>query len=353
MPEYFAHSFEGKPVEEWHLLEDHLLGVAGLAKSFADEFGSGDWAYLAGLWHDLGKYSEDFQKMLLASADAHIETKPGRVDHSTAGAIHAIEKFDKAGRIFGYPIAGHHAGLADWQTAEAGNKSLIHRIQNDELLKNALASDIPAEIIERSLPKQKFNTKEGHALWIRMLYSCLVDADFLDTEAFLEPEKAKTRKDYPSLNELLPLFESYMTKKLADPTLSPTFVNKQRAEILKQCIKKSAHDPAIFTLTIPTGGGKTLSSMAFALNHAINAVKPEHRKKRIIYVIPYTSIIEQTAEQFREIFKDAVIEHHSNVDVSDESSETARSRLACENWDAPVIVTTSVQFFESLFANRS
>ena len=353
MPEYFAHSFEGKPVEEWHLLEDHLLGVAGLAKSFADEFGSGDWAYLAGLWHDLGKYSEDFQNMLLASADAHIETKPGRVDHSTAGAIHAIEKFDKAGRIFGYPIAGHHAGLADWQTAEAGNKSLIHRIQNDELLKNALASDIPAEIIERSLPKQKFNTKEGHALWIRMLYSCLVDADFLDTEAFLEPEKAKTRKDYPSLNELLPLFESYMTKKLADPTLSPTFVNKQRAEILKQCIEKSAHDPAIFTLTVPTGGGKTLSSMAFALNHAINAVKPEHRKKRIIYVIPYTSIIEQTAEQFREIFKDAVIEHHSNVDVSDESSETARSRLACENWDAPVIVTTSVQFFESLFANRS
>ena len=291
--------------------------------------------------------------MLLASADAHIETKPGRVDHSTAGAIHAIEKFDKAGRIFSYPIAGHHAGLADWQTAEAGNKSLIHRIQNDELLKNALASDIPAEIVERSLPKQKFNTKEGHALWIRMLYSCLVDADFLDTEAFLEPEKAKTRKDYPSLNELLPLFESYMTKKLADPTLSPTFVNKQRAEILKQCIEKSAHDPAIFTLTVPTGGGMTLSSMAFALNHAINAVKPEHRKKRIIYVIPYTSIIEQTAEQFREIFKDAVIEHHSNVDVSDESSETARSRLACENWDAPVIVTTSVQFFESLFANRS
>ena len=352
-PIFYAHSVEGKSADEWHPLDEHLKGTAELAKSFADAFGSGEWGYLAGLWHDIGKYSEDFQNMLLASADAHIETKPGRVDHSTAGAIHAIEKFEKAGRIFSYPIAGHHAGLADWQTAEAGNKSLIHRIQNDELLKNALASDIPAEIIERSLPKQKFNTKEGHALWIRMLYSCLVDADFLDTEAFLEPEKAKTRKDYPSLNELLPLFESYMTKKLADPTLSPTFVNKQRAEILKQCIEKSAHDPAIFTLTVPTGGGKTLSSMAFALNHAINAVKPEHRKKRIIYVIPYTSIIEQTAEQFREIFKDAVIEHHSNVDVSDESSETARSRLACENWDAPVIVTTSVQFFESLFANRS
>jgi CRISPR-associated endonuclease/helicase Cas3 len=181
-----------------------------------------------------------------------------------------------------------------------------------------------------------------------MLYSCLVDADFLDTEAFLEPEKTKTRKGYPSLNELLPLFESYMTDKQAKA--DDTSVNKQRAEILRQCIAKSAHKPAIFTLTVPTGGGKTLSSMAFALNHA---VKHQHDKKRIIYVIPYTSIIEQTAEQFRDIFKDAVVEHHSNVAVSDESRETARSRLACENWDAPIIVTTSVQFFDSLFANRS
>ena len=346
MKNYYAHSFKGKPLKEWHKLEEHLLRTAELAKKFADEFGCGDWGYLAGLWHDLGKYSVDFQKMLLSSADAHIETKLGRVDHSTAGAIHAIEKFNKAGRILGYPIAGHHAGLADWQTADAGNKSLIHRLQNDELLKKALASEIPAEIIGQTLPKQKFKTKEGHALWIRMLYSCLVDADFLDTEAFLEPEKSHARKGYLSINELLLIFEAYMTKKQIEA--APTFVNEQRAEILKQCISKSAHAPAIFTLTVPTGGGKTLSSMAFALHHAV-----KHIKRRIIYVIPYTSIIEQTADQFRQIFGDAVIEHHSNVDVSDERSETLRSRLACENWDAPVIVTTSVQFFESLFSNRS
>lgn len=346
---YYAHSVEGKPVDEWHLLEDHLKGTAELAKVFADAFGSGEWGYLAGLWHDVGKYSAEFQNMILASADAHIETKDtkhGRVDHSTAGAIYAYNKFKTAGLIFSYPIAGHHAGLADWQTAEAGNKSLIHRLQNDDLLKKALESNVPQGITEQTLPKQRFRTSEGHALWIRMLYSCLVDADFLDTEAFLDPDKTKARKGYPSLNELRPLFETYMDMKQAGA--DDTEVNKQRADILRQCIAKSLHEPAIFTLTVPTGGGKTLSSMAFALHHAA-----EHGKRRIIYVIPYTSIIEQTAEQFRDIFKDAVVEQHSNIDVSDEGDETTKSRLACENWDAPVIVTTSVQFFESLFANRS
>lgn len=346
MKMFYAHSFDGRPLSDWHRLEEHLKGTAELAKSFANAFGCGEWGYLAGVWHDLGKYSQDFQKMLLASADAHIETKPGRVDYSTAGAIYAVEKFDNAGRIFSYLVAGHHAGLTDWQTDTAGRKSLIHRLQKSELLNDLPVADIPDHIIRQSFPKQKFLTKEGHALWIRMLYSCLVDADFLDTEAFLEPEKVTARKGYPSLNELLTLFESYMADKQAKA--DDTFVNKQRSEILSQCIRKSALEPAIFTLTVPTGGGKTLSSMAFALNHAM-----KHDKRQIIYVIPYTSIIEQTAEQFRGIFKDAVIEHHSNVDVSDESSETARSRLACENWDAPVIVTTSVQFFESLFANRS
>ena len=348
MQKFYAHSIDGKPVDDWHRLEEHLKGTSELAASFAAEFGCGEWGRLAGLWHDLGKYSEDFQKMLLASADAHIETQPGRVDHSTAGAIHAFEKFKIAGKIFSYLIAGHHAGLTDWQTDIAGRKSLSQRLQNTDLFKKLPFSDIPHQIIEQLLPKQKFITKEGHALWIRMLYSCLVDADFLDTEAFLEPEKAKIRKQYPSLSELLPLFESYMTDKQAKA--DGIFVNKQRAEILRQCITKSSHNPAIFTLTVPTGGGKTLSSMAFALNHA---AKPDHNKRRIIYIIPYTSIIEQTAEQFRDIFNDAVVEHHSNVDVSDESRETARSRLACENWDAPIIVTTSVQFFDSLFANRS
>lgn len=346
MKDFYAHSVEGEPVEEWHKLEEHLIGTAKLSAQFAAEFGCGEWGYLAGLWHDLGKYSEDFQKMLRDSADAHIETKPGRVDHSTAGAIHAIKKLDKAGRIFSYLIAGHHAGLADWQTDTAGSKSLVQRLQNIELFNKLPFSDIPNRITEQSLPKQKFLTREGHALWIRMLYSCLVDADFLDTEEFFEPEKAKLRGGYPSLNESLSLFKSYMADKQAKA--DNTFINKQRADIFIQCVTKSFHEPVIFTLTVPTGGGKTLSSMAFALNHAV-----KFGKKRIIYVIPYTSIIEQTADQFRQIFGDAVVEHHSNIDVNDESKENVKSRLACENWDAPIIVTTSVQFFESLFSNRS
>ena len=348
----FAHSVEGKPIDKWQPLDEHLRATAELAAIFSSKFGCGEWGRLAGLWHDLGKYSQAFQNMILAATDAHIETKKGRVDHSTAGAIYAFEKFkipgkiSNPGRIFSYLIAGHHAGLPDWPADTTGRKSLEQRLQNIDLLNKLPFSAIPHLITEQSLPRQKFRTSDGHALWIRMLYSCLVDADFLDTEEFLEPEKSRKRKGYPSLNELLTLFEEYMTKKQSEA--DDTFVNKQRAEILRQCKSKSSNKPAIFTLTVPTGGGKTLSSMAFALHHAM-----KHGKNRIIYVIPYTSIIEQTADQFRQIFKNAVIEHHSNVDMSDEGHETTRSRLACENWDAPVIVTTSVQFFESLFANRS
>ncbi|RLB01595.1 MAG: CRISPR-associated helicase/endonuclease Cas3, partial [Deltaproteobacteria bacterium] len=309
--------------------------------------GSDQWAFLAGLWHDLGKYSPDFQEMLLSTVDENscIE-RPGRVDHSTAGAIYAVKKFGKRGRILSYIVAGHHAGLPDWQTAEAGNRSLLYRIKREDLLQRIDFSSIPEWLTSQPFPRQKFKTAKGHALWIRMLYSCVVDADFLDTEAFFEPNKTRLREGYPLLDELLPVFEMYMKRKQENAPDTP--INRERAKILEQCIKKACHEPAIFTLTVPTGGGKTLSSMAFALNHA-----KKHRKKRIIYVIPHTSIIEQTADQFREIFGDAVVEHHSNIDVSDESQETVRSRLACENWDAPIIVTTSVQFFESLFSNRS
>lgn len=176
-----------------------------------------------------------------------------------------------------------------------------------------------------------------------MLFSCLVDADFLDTEAFMDAGKATTRTGYPELYELLPRFDAHLAELVAGA--DDTKVNRLRAKILRRCQQQATQSPGLFSLTVPTGGGKTLSSLAFALRHALT-----HGKRRVIYVIPYTSIIEQTANVFRAIFGDAVLEHHSNLDSS---HETPRSRLACENWDAPIVVTTSVQFFESLFAART
>ncbi|RLA41015.1 MAG: CRISPR-associated helicase Cas3' [Gammaproteobacteria bacterium] len=179
-----------------------------------------------------------------------------------------------------------------------------------------------------------------------MLFSCLVDADFLDTESFMDDGKSAQRGQYPAFETLLPAFDTHMAGVVAGADL--TDVNKLRATILQQC-RESAHQaPGLFSLTVPTGGGKTLASMAFALEHA-----KQHQHRRVIYVIPYTSIIEQTAEVFSEIFPNAVVEHHSNVDPEEAKKETSKSRLATENWDAPVIVTTNVQFFESLFAART
>lgn len=213
----------------------------------------------------------------------------------------------------------------------------------------SLAQHPPPDILDPGGFQPTLNAipggRDGFALWVRMLFSCLVDADFLDTESFMDPGKAERRGLPTDLSDLLARFD----RALADLTAGadPTPVNSLRAEILAQCRKIAAASPGLFSLTVPTGGGKTLASMAFALEHA-----RRFGKRRVIYVIPYTSIIEQTADVFRGIFGEAVIEHHSNAESSPED-ETQRSRLACENWDAPIVVTTSVQFFESLFAART
>ncbi len=333
-----------------HYLDEHLHGVATIAADLAAPFNAGDWASIAGLWHDLGKYSDEFQHYIKTvsgyDAEAHIEGKAGRVDHSTAGAIHAIRQFGAHGRLFAYLIAGHHAGLPDWSEAETGGKALAIRISEEQshLLDRIPTQTIPQKIFTQAKPTTKpLGGADGLHLWLRMLFSCLVDADFLDTEAFMDSNKANTRKGYRNLSDLLSDFDSYMAKKSATAEATP--VNLIRADILRQCREKATFDPGVYSLTVPTGGGKTLSGMAFALHHAA-----QHNKQRIIYVIPYTSIIEQTAGIFREIFGDNVVEHHANLDPD---KEDMRSRLATENWDAPIIVTTNVQFFESLFAART
>lgn len=349
-----------------HLLADHLQAVANMAAEFSGVFepaaANQRWAYLAGLWHDLGKYRPGFQRYLLQSdnPDAHIEGKvSGREKtHSAAGALWAIETLEKthgasgklAGRVLAYVIAGHHAGLHDW------NGGLNERLAEDDgqtELQEAKDANPPLRILDsggfapdlRAIP----GGAAGFALWTRLLFSCLVDADFLDTEAHFDAGKPARRCGFPTLNQMRDLLDAHMTVKAS--LAAPSAVNTLRADILRQCRDKAALPSGFFSLTVPTGGGKTLSSLAFALAHA-----QAHGKRRVIYAIPYTSIIEQTADVFRDVFKtlgdDVLIEHHSQADAADRD-ETARSRLACENWDAPLVVTTNVQLFESLFAAKT
>ena len=348
-----------------HLLAEHLLCVAGMAAEFSKPFDPANatnrWAYLAGLWHDLGKYRPGFQRYLVQSdnpADAHIEGKVGGREktHSAAGALWAIHELEVkhgasgklAARVLAYVIAGHHAGLDDW------DNGLASRLDGADSKKEFAESRcaMPPDNILRAgdfVPNLKDipGGADGFALWVRILFSCLVDADFLDTEAHFDAGKLAKRVGFPTLTQMLRAFDVYMD----DLPVLDTPVNKLRADVLYQCRDKAALPAGFFSLTVPTGGGKTLSSLAFALNHA-----SAHNQRRIVYAIPYTSIIEQTADVFRGVFKslgeEILIEHHSQADGADKD-ETARSRLACENWDAPLVVTTNVQLFESLFAAKT
>ncbi|MBM4259126.1 MAG: CRISPR-associated helicase Cas3' [Deltaproteobacteria bacterium] len=335
-----------------HHLEDHLRAVADLAGEFASSFGHSDWGRLAGLWHDLGKYSPAFQGYISRESgfnreEAHIEGGNGRVNHSSAGALHAVKELDGgAGRLLAYLIAGHHAGLPDWYSSgEYPLSSLSQRLEDEQHLRAISDVTIPPDVLR---PKIIPGTKppggtQGVALWLRMLFSCLVDGDRLDAAKFMGGEKERSRGAFSTVTELRNKLDMHMAQLMAQA--KPTPVSQVRAEVLRQCRERASNLPGIYSLTVPTGGGKTLSSLAFALNHAIH-----HNKHRVIYAIPYTSIIEQTAEIFRDILGENVVEHHSNLDPK---KETAKSCLATENWDAPVIVTTNVQFLESLFAART
>lgn len=373
MTDFLAHT---RPNERaGHPLRDHLTSVAALAGQFAEPLNSHDWAFLAGLWHDLGKYRPGFQNYIRMTGDAHIEGKlPANSDktHSAAGALHALralpqrwgDSFAALARVLSYLIAGHHAGLGDWVTG-VGPRLLGSGAQHCEneyreaiAACEAAAPDllaVPAGFdLQRALaaiPGPRLPQPLTTSLWIRMLFSALVDADFLDTERFMDESKSALRRGAPPIDSYLEQLEAHLAAKAADVArqgLANEPVMQARTEVLRLCRAKAALAPGVFTLTVPTGGGKTLSSLAFALRHA-----KAHGKCRVIYAIPYTSIIEQTADVFAAIFgTDNVIEHHSQAG-GDDRGETARSRLASENWDAPLIVTTNVQLFESLFAART
>ena len=340
-----------------HDLEQHLRSTAERAAAFAATFSASDWARLAGLWHDLGKYDPTFQDYLrrVSGEDGHLEQGVGHgPEHSIAGAIHAIEHLTEgSGKLLAYCIAGHHAGLTDWSSVEAGQGSLRDRLQrgrDNDMLGKARRGGAPDSLLDAAKPidgPRRIDAK-GCAFFIRMLFSVLVDADFLDTEVHFDQAQNVARADWPPLVTLLPVLDAYLDAKTEAALRDrPGVVNESRRDVLAACRTGASLPPGLFTLTVPTGGGKTLASLVFALRHA-----EKYGMRRVIYAIPYTNIIEQTADVFRYVFHslgDVLVEHHSSVDPS---CETNRSRLAAENWDAPIIVTTTVQLFESLFAAR-
>lgn len=315
----------------------HLTATAARARRFAQPFGGGEQAALAGLAHDIGKYSEAFQKRLRGGP---------KVDHATAGAAECL----KAGQVSAaFAVAGHHGGLPDGgaRTDPPGSATFLGRINKAEQGKLECADAWRDEV---SLPAPARLPCENDAaeamFFIRMLYSCLVDADYLDTEAFMTGEERA--QGSATIAQLWDRLQAHIAKWSAPQRA----LDRQRNAILQQCIRQGEQrDRGLFTLTVPTGGGKTVSSLAFALAHA-----RARGLRRIIYVIPYTSIIEQTAEVFRGILgEENVLEHHSNMlyDIQEEADpRTVRLSQATENWDMPIIVTTAVQFFESLYACR-
>jgi len=350
----YAHSLEGRPRSEWQALLDHLKEVSKMAGTFAGAFGSGSWAETAGFFHDLGKFSLEFQQYLSASSgDYHQEEISGRVDHSTAGAQFAVQSNPVLGHILAYAIAGHHAGLLDGISDGACLQKRLVKTVNEwkSLAENQKSQEL------RVLPDPLQNAIDDRdpfaiAFFTRMIFSCLVDADYLDTERFMNPIKYGERPQWPAdiLQKMSETLETLL--EAMETHAEPGIVNQERGRVHRECVEQAGQEPGFFSLTVPTGGGKTLSSLAFALHHAV-----AHDLKRVIYVIPFTSIIEQNAEVFRKVFApllsegypDPVIEHHSNIDAG---VETIASRLVTENWDAPLIVTTSVQFYESLFSSR-
>lgn len=333
--DYIAHLTEDKRVQK---LVDHCENTAKLTGNFAAVFGEEKIGYQTGLLHDIGKYSQEFQKYIRGNGSSP--------DHSTAGCQECKRNIFSA-----FCIAGHHAGLPDLGTPgdTSSTPTLQGRVKKKVKDYQAFRKEISVPVAASSIPPKHAMGNDGFdaCFFTRMLYSCLVDADFLDTEAFMKSE-APERGRFDSLETLW----EKLQKKIAqfDPTSSE--LNRKRCDILSQCQTAAQWNPGVFTLTVPTGGGKTISSMTFAMEHA-----RKYDKQRIIYVIPYTSIIEQTADVFREIFgAENVLEHHASVNYQESLQREGnidKMKLAAENWDAPIVVTTNVQFFESLFANRS
>ena len=319
--------------------EEHSVGVAKLAERFASEFGMGQWGSTLGRLHDKGKEKTAFQEYIrdVNGIEGHHNYTQESKQHAIVGALNVMSLYGQSAlNLFANQIAGHHAGLYDYCELE-------------QKLQTEFPEDVCPVTEKYPLDRMQFQlVREDMHHLSRMLYSCLVDADFLDTEAFMNPEAAKLRGNKSSLNDLIPLLEQHL--KDLKKNAKDSDVNKIRNQVQQRCLEMSESEKGFYSLTVPTGGGKTLSSLLWAMKHAIR-----NGQKRIIIAIPYTSIIVQTAATLKNIFgEENVLEHHCNVDPEQIKDERLREqlRLATENWDYPIVVTTNVQLFESMFSNR-
>ena len=342
IPKYISHIRKNQYGEiiSYQSNEEHCIGVAELAKQFASEFGMGDWGYVLGILHDKGKEKKEFQEYIqdVNGIPGHKHwTEKGKA-HAYVGALLAQGLYGKvATTFFGNAICGHHAGLYDYF----------------ELEKMISSSDLPSEVQMQTdaiqLNKAKFTLTENQINHlVRVLFSCLVDADYLDTEKFMNVSSASQRGHHKKLSELLILLEDHFCK--LNNNSEDSTVNVIRRCVQEQCIKMSSGETGFYSLTVPTGGGKTLSSLLWAMRHAVC-----NGQKRIIIAIPYTSIIVQTASVLKSIFgEENVLEHHSQftIDSIIDKDIRLKAKLASENWDYPIVVTTNVQLFESMFSNK-
>lgn len=363
---FYAHSRDDGA---YQTLKTHLEAVAEQSRTRAEAFGVGQLAYLAGILHDIGKYSDLFQQRVRGSKV--------RVDHSTAGAKWILDKqschrhigtkrvADYLARLVSMSIAGHHGGLQNYGSMD-DEGSFMKRVSKneaeippwtsawDEIQIEHANVPLPPLFQPELLPGHKDSLAWKYSFLGRMLYSCLVDADSIDTRDFTREDDRLLieQRNRPLVEQLQERLNVYLQRSFEQA--DDTVINKQRMRIQEACRRQAREaERGLFSLSVPTGGGKTLSSMVFALEHA-----KERQLRRVIYVIPFTSIIEQNAGVFRKALgKEAILEHHSNFNMPEyeenpDSKEARLIKLSSENWDAPVVVTTSVQFFESLFSNK-
>ena len=369
-PEFVAHTPRDAqdPASPWHGLTEHLNGVTTMAERFASKFEASEIARWAGHLHDAGKCSEAFQTYLreayLAKRDGTRAPERGKVDHSSTGAVLAREwsetvGTDGANLELAFVIAAHHAGL----DSVNGLETRLKKKQNDAIVEDGITRFFAAypefaQHLEVNDPPTlpKFVSSLEREVFVRFLLSSLVDADHLDTESFGSPQKTATRDDkrnsFSTIRQLLMKLES--NQAVLQAKAKPTPLNAARKEIFESCLERALEAPGFYRLSVPTGGGKTRSSLAFALRHA-----DEHKLDRVIYALPFLTIIDQTAKEFRAILgNEDVLEHHSAFNpskISEDASQTGDdwSNLASENWEAPVIVTTTIQLLESLFARQT